>query len=142
MIYLALGCAALLAFLWLGRSGAVLKRSEWRVATGAAAIALLTAAAYVGMRGNWGGAIVLGFIGLALAASSRRTTGTRAPPRAPAGAMSLQDARSILGVGEGASRKEIQEAYSRLMRMAHPDKGGTDGLAAQLNAARDKLLGR
>lgn len=141
MIYLALGCAALLAFLWLGRSGAVLKRSEWRVATGAAAIALLTAAAYVGMRGNWGGAIVLGFIGLALAASSRRS-GTRAAPPAPAGDMSLQDARSILGVGEGASRKEIQEAYSRLMRMAHPDKGGTDGLAAQLNAARDKLLGR
>ena len=56
--------------------------------------------------------------------------------------MSLQDARSILGVGEGASRKEVQDAYSRLMRMAHPDKGGTDGLAAQLNAARDKLLGR
>jgi hypothetical protein len=27
------------------------------------------------------------------------------------------------------------------MRMAHPDKGGTAGLAAQLNAARDKLLG-
>jgi hypothetical protein len=26
------------------------------------------------------------------------------------------------------------------MRMAHPDKGGTSGLAAQLNAARDRLL--
>jgi hypothetical protein len=24
--------------------------------------------------------------------------------------------------------------------MAHPDKGGTSGLAAQLNAARDRLL--
>jgi len=28
------------------------------------------------------------------------------------------------------------------MRLAHPDKGGTSGLAAQLNAARDRLLGK
>jgi hypothetical protein len=28
----------------------------------------------------------------------------------------------------------------RLMRSVHPDKGGTSGLAAQLNAARDRLL--
>jgi hypothetical protein len=26
------------------------------------------------------------------------------------------------------------------MRMAHPDTGGTTGLASQLNAARDRLL--
>jgi curved DNA-binding protein CbpA len=54
--------------------------------------------------------------------------------------MSLAEARSILGVAEGASPAEIQAAYSRLMRLAHPDKGGTSGLAAQLNAARDRLL--
>jgi len=51
-----------------------------------------------------------------------------------------QEARSILGVGPEASSAEIQAAYARLMRLAHPDKGGTDGLAAQLNAARDRLL--
>ena len=34
----------------------------------------------------------------------------------------------------------FEAAYNRLMRMAHPDKGGTSGLAAQLNAARDRLL--
>jgi hypothetical protein len=28
------------------------------------------------------------------------------------------------------------------MRQAHPDHGGSHGLAAQLNAARDRLLGR
>jgi hypothetical protein len=27
------------------------------------------------------------------------------------------------------------------MLRAHPDQGGTSGLAAQLNAARDRLLG-
>ena len=50
------------------------------------------------------------------------------------------EARSILGVPADASQDEIKEAYARLMRMAHPDKGGTSGLAAQLNAARDRLL--
>ena len=55
--------------------------------------------------------------------------------------MSLSEARSVLGVGEDATPAEIRAAYTRLMRMAHPDKGGTAGLAAQLNAARDRLLG-
>jgi DnaJ-class molecular chaperone len=54
--------------------------------------------------------------------------------------MSLNEARSILGVTEEATSEEIQAAYTRLMRLAHPDKGGTSGLAAQLNAARDRLL--
>jgi DnaJ-class molecular chaperone len=56
--------------------------------------------------------------------------------------MSLDEARRILGVEAAASRKDVQEAYTRLMRAVHPDKGGTAGLAAQLNAARDRLLKR
>ncbi|MDD3838185.1 MAG: molecular chaperone DnaJ, partial [Phenylobacterium sp.] len=39
-----------------------------------------------------------------------------------------------------ATPAEILAAHKRLMGMAHPDKGGTSGLAAQLNAARDRLL--
>jgi DnaJ-class molecular chaperone len=60
----------------------------------------------------------------------------------PTEAMSLDEARRILGVEAAASRKDVQEAYTRLMRAVHPDKGGTAGLAAQLNAARDRLLKR
>jgi hypothetical protein len=56
------------------------------------------------------------------------------------GGPSLSEARSILGVGPDATKAEIQAAYARLIRLAHPDKGGTAGLAAQLNAARDRLL--
>ncbi|MDB5464608.1 MAG: molecular chaperone DnaJ, partial [Phenylobacterium sp.] len=51
-----------------------------------------------------------------------------------------EEARSMLGVGGDATPEEIQAAYTRLMRLAHPDKGGTTGLATQLNAARDRLL--
>lgn len=53
--------------------------------------------------------------------------------------MSPADARAILGVGPEAGVKEIDAAYRRLMRSVHPDAGGTAGLAAQLNAARDVL---
>ena len=54
--------------------------------------------------------------------------------------MSSQEARSILGVEDGATPAEIRAAHKRLMLLAHPDTGGTSGLAAQLNAARDLLL--
>jgi curved DNA-binding protein CbpA len=53
--------------------------------------------------------------------------------------MSPDEARAILGVGPAATAADIREAYTRLMRRAHPDHGGTSGLAAQLNAARDRL---
>ncbi|KQW71346.1 molecular chaperone DnaJ [Phenylobacterium sp. Root77] len=137
MLYLAIGCAALLLLVWLTRGKPMLKRREWRFLAGALAIACFAAAAYVGVRGGWGKSIVLVVMGLWLAVSTRRT-GMIPPPSA--GRLSDSEARSILGVGPDASEAEIKEAYGRLMRMAHPDKGGTSGLAAQLNAARDRLL--
>ena len=54
--------------------------------------------------------------------------------------MTLDQARDILGVSPAATRAEIEAAYRRLIVRAHPDQGGTSGLAAQLNAARDRLL--
>lgn len=138
MLYLAIGCAVLVLFIMASRGKPVLKRREWRFLAGALAIACFAAAAYVGVRGGWGKSIVLVVMGLWLAVSTRRTAiGPGAPP---SGKISEAEARSILGVGPEASEAEIKEAYSRLMRMAHPDKGGTSGLAAQLNAARDRLL--
>ena len=55
--------------------------------------------------------------------------------------MSEAEARSLLGVKPGASVKAVQKAYLRLIRRTHPDSGGTEGLAALLNAARDRLAG-
>lgn len=70
-----------------------------------------------------------------------RETPRTAPP-APAGPMTRAEALEILGVAEGASEDEIQAAYRRLMRAAHPDQGGSAWMAARLNAARDFLLRR
>ena len=141
MLYLALGGALLVGYLWLtGGKVPILKRREWRILTAAVALVAFTAAVFVGVRGSWGATIVLVVVGLWLAASSRKTTGAPAAP--PAARMGEGEARRILGVGPNATREEIQAAYTRLMRAVHPDKGGTAGLAAQLNAARDRLLSK
>jgi hypothetical protein len=140
MLYLALGAAALALYIWVSSGKPIFKRSEWRLAAGAFALAAFTAAAYVGVRGEWWIALALMMLGFWLAVSARRTGA--APGASRGGRMSLEEARSILGVTAEATPAEIQAAYTRLMRLAHPDKGGTTGLATQLNAARDRLLGK
>ena len=65
----------------------------------------------------------------------------RAMPRRSATAMGRAEARAVLGVAEGASAEEINDAWKRLMVKVHPDHGGTDALAARVNEARRVLLG-
>jgi hypothetical protein len=138
MLYLALGAAILWLLVGLGRGRMVFKRREWRLLSGGFAIAAFAAAAYVGLRGAWEIAIVLLVLGLWLVTTARINAKRIFVPRPSR--MSLDEARSVLGVGPDATTEEIQAAYNRLIRVAHPDKGGTTGLAAQLNAARDRLL--
>lgn len=59
------------------------------------------------------------------------------PPRSAA---VLAQARALLGVGPDADAQAIRAAHRRLIASVHPDKGGTEALAAQINAARDLLL--
>jgi len=57
-------------------------------------------------------------------------------------AMSEAEAYAILGLAPGADEAAIKAAHHRLMMKLHPDHGGTDYLATQINRARDFLLGR
>jgi len=60
---------------------------------------------------------------------------------ATASAMTAEEALAVLGLKPGASAAEIKEAHHRLMLKIHPDQGGSDALAAQVNRAKDVLLG-
>jgi len=57
-------------------------------------------------------------------------------------AMSEREACDLLGLQPGCSRDEVVAAHRRLMLKVHPDRGGSDYLAAKLNEARDLLLGK
>ena len=67
-----------------------------------------------------------------------RTRATPAPPQHRID--DLAQARALLGVGPDADPAAIRAAHRRLIASVHPDKGGTEALAAQINAARDLLL--
>ena len=51
-------------------------------------------------------------------------------------------ARTLLGVSAQATRADIIEAHKRLLVQVHPDRGGSEALVYEANAARDLLLAR
>ncbi len=144
MILLAL--ALLLAGAWigargmrgLGRSARGLVTGPWR--PGAAVLGGLIGFAGLALlaRGEWApGAVMIAAGALAAVGARKRR------PAAPAAVRpGRREAAALLGVAEDASPAEVEAAHRRLIRTVHPDAGGTAGLAAQLNAARETLLRR
>jgi hypothetical protein len=144
MVFLVIGAGLLLLWMW-GRSE-MLRRGGWRVFAGLASVVMVVVGISLFIRGEWFIGLPMVLLAIGSAAGGRTNRGGfqaspgGPPPQRSTNGMSAADARSILGVEPEASVADIRAAYTRLMQRAHPDKGGSAGLAAQLNAARDRLL--
>lgn len=137
-----LAVAALLALLvvWRGWKKPLLTRGRWRIGAGLFSIGAIVGGAFMAIRGDWPIAAGLFGLGLALAFGARVERGPYRLRRPGSPPLADGEARALLGVSADADAEEIRSAYTRLMRVAHPDRGGSSGLAARLNAARDRLL--
>ena len=137
LIWLALAAIAVWALVRLGRQTEGPGRGHWRVTATLFSAILIAVGVLLAARGAWLFAAALAGAGLWLTVASRqRVVATRSE------AMTEAEARSLLGVAPAATPQEINIAWKRLMARAHPDQGGTEGLASRLNAARDRLLKR
>jgi hypothetical protein len=58
------------------------------------------------------------------------------------GSMTRREAYETLGLKDGATAEEIVNAHRALMKKLHPDRGGSTGLAARVNQAKDVLMQR
>jgi hypothetical protein len=67
-------------------------------------------------------------------------TGADKAKQTGTGVMSRDEALSVLGLKAGATSEDIKNAHRRLMKDFHPDRGGSDYLAAKINQAKDILL--
>ena len=137
LLWLLLAGVVVWALVRLGRQSEGPRRGQWRVAATLISAVMLAGGALALSKGAWitGAGLVGAALWLVLA-SRLREVGARRE------ALGDAEARSILGVPLDASPEAINAAWRRLMGRAHPDQGGTEGLAARLNAARDRLLRR
>jgi hypothetical protein len=146
MLWLALGAGTLVILLTAARefSRADVKTlkslARWVVGLGGLVLAVL-----LFLTGR--GAVALGALTLLGPTAWSWWRGNQATPRPrpsaaapPRGRMAREEALEVLGLPPSASAADIQAAYVRLMRAAHPDQGGSDWLASRINQARDVLL--
>jgi hypothetical protein len=63
------------------------------------------------------------------------------PQVRPGVGMDRAEALRVLGLAEGAGPDEVRAAHRSLMQRFHPDRGGSDYLAAMINEAKRVLMG-
>ena len=53
--------------------------------------------------------------------------------------MTAEEALAVLGLDGEASEQDIINSHRKMMQKIHPDRGGSDYLAAKINQAKDTL---
>ena len=146
MILIGLGLAALGLLLWAASafsraSIASLKALlAWVAALGGLALATMLL-----LTGRGASAVAAGVFLGPLAWSwwqeaQGKARGQQPPGQVRRGKMDRAEALDVLGLADPVSDADVRAAWVRLMRVAHPDGGGSHGLAARVNQARDVLL--
>jgi hypothetical protein len=147
VLFLLLGAATLGVLMWaLGMFSRAQVTTIKSFGVWVLAIGGLLLAALLFLTGRGGGAIaaIIMFGPLAwswLKPATRVAGAARDRQAGPRGAMTRAEAYAVLGLPPGADAEAIRAAHRRLMRVAHPDSGGSDWLASRVNQARDLLLG-
>ena len=68
------------------------------------------------------------------------SSSSSSPPPRNKQNMSKAEALEVLGLHADYKKEDVIQAHRRMMQKVHPDRGGSDYLAAQINRAKDTLL--
>ena len=143
MILVGLGLGALGLLLWAANAfsraniASLKALLAWIVALGG--LALGTMRVLTG-RGSLavGAAVFLGPLAWSWWQEAQGKPNTPSKPRT--GKMGRAEALDVLGLVDPVSDADVRAAWVQMMRAAHPDGGGSHGLASRVNQARDVLL--
>ncbi len=146
--FIAVVILILLILSWVRSKPKEHRRRAWLQA-GLITLALVMLFLAITGRMHWLGALIAGLLPFVKSAfpwllrlipflKTRRQQKQNSPK--PSGNLSKEEAYDILGLKKGASKDEILTAHKRLMQKAHPDRGGSDWLAARINSAKETLL--
>ena len=140
-MYGVLAAIAVLIVLWTMRQAGRLPVAKQRQFTKqAVGYALCAAGAFFALKGLLVIAVPLFGVGAGILGFQSLFSQKPASASSPQTIMPKDEALAVLGLNPNATVEDIRAAHKSLLRGLHPDTGGSNYLAAKINAARDVLL--